>query len=325
MGNERKFVILFSFVFLFTGTSQAIAQSETLTTKTIWLEQAIPGAKETIVKIWEKAIQESLDKMPEVKKTLKNRASGINKKAEIGHVTALDLYKKIPIVVRLAGEKEVLDYLENRHVSHIKSVKNHKELIADPKNLVFEIAEDNLKHGFNDMKYWDKLKVKFHNVSASLKATPRTLIMTKVAGGSIIGILIELPITGTVETLNVINDQKTMEEAMKDAAKSIGIVGLFSVTTVGAFTGLSALGLTMGTPILVPLAVVGGSVYVLVSSKRIWQALDEETRSNISKEQASVQKTIREHALIFLNQTSTKIDTVEARIKTKIDALRWWE
>lgn len=164
----------------------------------------------------------------------------------------------------------------------------------------------------------------FHNTGASL-AAGRVVILTTLTRGGTIGALVELPVTATVETLHVVNERKTPEAAMQDAAKAVGVAGLAGGATVGALTAASALGFTVGAPVLVPLAVVGGTAYVWVSSDRIWHALDVDMRAAVVAQQAAVQGAIRDHARAMRDQTRTTIDTVQERIQTVMAALGWWQ
>ena len=150
-------------------------------------------------------------------------------------------------------------------------------------------------------------------------------MLTKMTKGSAIGALVELPVTATVETLHVVNERKTPGEAMHDATQAVGVAGPAVGATAGALTAASALGFTAGAPVLVPLAVVGGTAYVWVSGDRIWRALGDETRAVIVAQQAAVQGAIRDHARAMRDQTRTSIDTIDERIQTTMTALGWWE
>ena len=319
-----KVVAVLSLVFLHAGAAPAVAQPEALVTEIGWWQHTISVAHASIARIRAEAIARGLGEMPEVTAKLSQRASGANQRTTTGWVTERDLFPKIPGGVRWAGERTALEYLDNHHLSHVLSAKRHPELAADPTNLVFEPPKWNLARGSSDMGLLDKMRVHLHNAGASL-AAGRVVMLTTMAKGGTIGALVELPVAATVETLHVVNERKTPEEAMRDAAKAVGIVGLAGGATAGTLTAASALGLTASAPVLVPLAVVGGTAYVWVSGDRIWQALDDETRAAIVAQQAAVQGAIRDHARAVRDQTRTTIDTVQGRIQTTMAALGWWE
>ena len=160
--------------------------------------------------------------------------------------------------------------------------------------MVFELQKSNLARGSNDMKRFEKLKVRLHNVAASI-AGVRRIVLTTVAKGGAIGVLVELPVTTAVETLHVVNQRKTVKQATKDGTQTVGIAALAGGATVGGLTAVSTVGFTLGAPVLVILAVVGGSAYVWVSGDRVWYALDDETRTAIKTQLVVVQDAIRNY------------------------------
>ena len=274
-----------------------------------WWQQAVSAADELAARMRPKAGDMSIawDK-------LRRRAAVANQRATGGGVAAWDLYLKIPGGVWRAGEKTVLEYLDNHHLSHVLSKRNRPDLAADPKNLVFEPREWNLARGPNNMRPWEKLRVRLHNAGASLKAA-RVVSLTKMAKVGVIGALLELPVTATVEMMNVAKEQKAPGEAMHDAMLTVSANGLaFGVSKV-MLTAASALGLPVGAPVLVPLAVVGGTAYVWVSGERIWQALGDETRAVVVDKLAAVQGKIRD-------QTSMATNTVYERVQETIAYVR---
>ena len=154
-----------------------------------------------------KLVAPSLDAMPELMAKLKQRASSTNQRATTGQITARDLFLKIPVGVRLAGEKAALEYLENHDLSHVQSVKGFPTLAAIPKNIVFELQEWNRARGSKNMGFLDKLKVHGHNAGTSLATRPDVIVTTMMKGGAI-GVLLELPVTAIVETQSVRDGRK---------------------------------------------------------------------------------------------------------------------
>jgi len=277
-----------------------------------WWQPALSAAHELAARMRSKA--GDMADMAIAWDKLKKRASDANQRAPGGGLTARDLFLKIPSGVWRAGEKMVLEYLDNRDLSHERSVKHHPELAADPKNLDFELRKWNRARGPNDMRLLEKLRVHIHNAGASLKAA-RVVSLTKIAKGGVIGVLLELPVTATVEALKVADGQKAPGEAVHDAMSTVPATGIaFGVAKV-MLTAASALGLPVGAPVLVPLAVVGGTAYVWVSGERIWQALGDETRAVVMVKLTAVQGKIRDHAHTIRDQTSTASNTVYEQIQ----------
>ena len=142
-GNHEGPPVL-SLVFLHAGAASVVAQPEARATEIGWWQHALSAAHASIARVRAEAIARSLGEMPEVKAKLSQRASGANQKTTTGRVTERDLFPKIPVGVRSAGERTVLEYLDNHHLSHVRSARNHPELAADPNNLVFEPPKWNL-------------------------------------------------------------------------------------------------------------------------------------------------------------------------------------
>ena len=319
-----KVVAVFAVVLLQACAAPAVAPPEPSAADVSWWQQAIAASHASIARIRAEAVARGLGEMPEVRTKLSQRASTANQRATTGRVAERDLFPKIPVGVRSAGERTALEYLDNHHLSHVLSAKGHPELAADPNNLVFEPPKWNLARGANDMGLLDRLRVHVHNAGASLAAA-RVVMVTKMTKGSAIGALVELPVTATVETLHVMNERKTPGEAVYDATQAVGATGLAVGATAGTLTAASALGFTAGAPVLVPLAVVGGTAYVWVSGDRIWQALGDETRAVVVAQQAAVQRAIRDHARAMRDQTRTTIETIHERIQTTMTARGWWD
>ena len=189
-----KVVAVLSMVFVLAGAAPAVAQPGALVTEIGWWQHAISTAHASIARIRAEAIARSLGEMPEVTAKLSQRASGANQRTTTGRVTEGDLFPKIPGGVRWAGERTALEYLDNHHLSHVLSAKNHPELAADPTNLVFEPPRWNLARGSSDMELLDKIRVHIHNAGASL-AAGRVVMLTTMTKGGTIGALVELPVT----------------------------------------------------------------------------------------------------------------------------------
>ncbi len=282
--------LLLVVVLLYAGAGQAVAQPPTEAVG--WWDWTIKAAHAAIASVRSAAIAQRLEEMPEVESKLNQRASDANQRAVTGNLKGRDLFPKIPGGVRLAGPGVILEYLNKHELSHIQSVKHHPELAAQPYNLVFEPLKWNRTRGSNDMNRMDKIRVRVYNAVVSTAGAGK-IMWTTIAKGGAIGVLVELPVTTAEQTLHVVNKRKTVKRALGDGAQRVGVTALAGGATAGAVTMASTFGFTVGAPVLVPLAVVGGSAYVWVSSDRVWNALDNETRAVIEAQLVGVQGKIR--------------------------------
>ncbi len=118
-----------------------------------------------------------------------------------------------------------------------------------------------------------------------LKQLRKVLTTTKPTGttvstfakGTGIGVLFELPVTAAVEYLHVRNGRKTPEKAAIDGARTVGTAAVVGAVAAGAFSA----GVTISAPFVMPVAVVGGGLYLWVSGDRIWNAVHEDTRTTV--------------------------------------------
>ena len=63
--------------------------------------------------------------------------------------------------------------------------------------------------------------------------------------------------------------------------KDVGKNALLGGASAAALTGLSLLGVTLG-PAAIPVAIVGGVMYTWSAADRVWQALDDETKKELT-------------------------------------------
>ena len=110
--------------------------------------------------------------------------------------------------------------------------------------------------------------------------TPTGTTVSTLAKGTGIGVLVELPVTAAVEYLHVRNGRKTPEEAAIDGARTVGTAAVVGAVAAGAFSAATA-GVTISAPFVMPVAVVGGGLYLWVSGDRIWNAVHEDTRTRV--------------------------------------------
>ena len=256
----------------------------TVTSRLVAVARAQLGAVKAAV------LRQGLGELPEVAATLANRAASARARGS-GAVTGAELYPKIPAGVRMGGERATLDYLARHHVSHVTSVKNSPGLAGAADNVAFEPAAWNLARGARDMGGVERLRLQAHNAAVGAAEGARVIGLS-MAKGAVVGALIELPVTATVEALHVTNGRKEVGAALRDGAQAVGTVSAASAVGAGVLTALSGLGITVGAPVLVPLAVVGGVSYAWVSSRRVWDALDDETRLAVADWQSGARGAI---------------------------------
>ena len=313
-------------VLVYAGAGQAVAQPPPEMVG--WWQRAITAAHAAIASVKGVAIAPGLDEMPEVAAKLAQRASDTNQRAITGNLKGQDLLPKIPGGVRLAGKGPTLEYLNKHDLSHVLSVKHHPELAAQPDNLVFELLKWNRARGSNDMKLLDKFRLRVHNAAASIAGAGR-IVLTTVAKGGVIGALVELPVTTAEETLHVFNKRKTVKQATKDAAQTVGVATVAGGAAASALTVAGTFGFTVGAPVLVPLALVGGSAYVWVSSDRVWNALDDETRAALKTRLVVVLGAIGNSFHEWHDRTrvatKTATKTLQDYIHAGITAVTWRE
>ena len=213
-----------------------------------------------------------LKDLPTVAKSLANRAGGI---------PPHKLFDLIPTGVKLTKEN-IVKFLDVHEVSHRASIKNNPAKAGDITNVIFETVRENRARGSKNMTWREFQSTRLNNAITGIKCGFKTAVGT-AAKGALFGALLELPITVVENTLHVKNNRKSVGDARIDVAKDIGISAGFAGVTAAGFTGLSLLGVTLGTAVI-PLTIVGGAVYIWSAADRIWRALDGTTLDKIKSE-----------------------------------------
>ena len=77
------------------------------------------------------------------------------------------------------------------------------------------------------------------------------------------------------------NGRKTLKDAAVDGARTVGTAAVVGAVATGALSAAATAGVTISAPVLMPLAVAGGGFYLWVSGDRIWNAVDEGTRTMV--------------------------------------------
>ncbi len=226
-------------------------------------------------------VRQSVSQLDDLPAVLGQRAAALNQRARSGTLTALALADRMPPGVRAAGKEAMEEFARTRHVSHIESVRNNPGRAADAKNLIWEKSKWNLARGSKNISAAALIRANAHNAGATLQvAGPGILAQT--AQGCVIGAVMELPVAAAEQRRPVLDGIRTTEEALLETAKSVAVTGLTGCALTAAAAGAASVGVvSLGAPILIPIAVAGGSIYVLTTSKRIWDSLSEEEQSAV--------------------------------------------
>lgn len=189
------------------------------------------------------------------------------------------LEESVPSAVRNLGEAAVLKFVEGKHASHIRSVFNAPEMMAEHTNIVWEAAKDNLSRGAADMTAMDLAKANAANTLNATGIVMNQAVRTAATAGCI-GMALEGVVSVAENYIYVYKGEKDVDEGVKDAAKdilkkggvsAIGGVGWMVALSLGAGPAISAAG-----PVIVT---VGGATFVVAAYKRIKTALDSAEES----------------------------------------------
>ena len=323
-----KAVVLALMMFLGASLAPADPVAEPAPEEISLWQRAVSAVQAPIAQLRKPSIQSLLESMDDVRVRLALRAASANRRATAGAISAAQLAGKIPVGVRGAGEQAILEFLDNRHLSHIQSVKNSPAAAASSANVVFESAQRNLARGFKNMDGLDLLRANADNAGASLSAG-RFAMLAKTGQGCVIGGLLELPVTVVEQKLQVDDEAKTGAEAVRDGFQSVATTTVLGCAVAGgAAVAIAATGVTLGPPILVPIAVSGGVAYVWVSSERIWSAVPEDERRVILNKLAAVQDTVLEARVEEPGSAQAAIgattDSLLERIQQVEFPTHWW-
>ncbi len=204
----------------------------------------------------------SLAQMPgEVVRTLVARSAKISPRA---------LYDLIPAGVRTSAD-DVLTFLRERDLSHIKSRANHPELENDITNVLFEKRWWNRTRGSRNMTRWEVTRARLDNFAEGLIKGARATGVA-AARGAIVGALMELPVTAAENFLLVRARGKSRNEAWADIARDIGKSAAAGAAGTVVITGVAMIGVPMAPVVAVPIAVAGGTLYSWSAAERIWRA-----------------------------------------------------
>lgn len=210
---------------------------------------------------WIPAVPQQLSQMP-----ASVRDSLLARRGDFG---ADALYELIPQSVRTQAD-HVHQFLGERDLSHIESVKNAPELESEITNVIFERMSWNRSRGSENMTKLELTRVRLDNFAEGVVQGAKAAT-TAAARGAIVGALMELPVS-TIENIILVNGRgKTMGEASLQVLKDIGRSAVAGASGALVFTGVAMIGLPLG-PVVVPLAILGGTMYTWSAADRIWKA-----------------------------------------------------
>ena len=221
--------------------------------RSLWLASAI-GPKLA-------ALPKTFSQMPaDVWVTLWSRAANIHPDA---------LYELIPNGVKTSGN-DVLTFLAKRDLSHIQS-KYFRPDLANDINVLFEKSPWNRSRSIRNMKSWEVARARLDNLAEGLLKGARATTVA-AARGALAGALMELPVTAAENIILVRGSAKTKRKALTDAGRDVGKGAAAGAAGAIVVTGIAMAGVPMAPAVVIPVTVVGGTLYTWSAAKRIWKA-----------------------------------------------------
>ena len=189
--------------------------------------------------------------------------------ARRGDLSPEALYDLIPTGVKLKAE-DVAEFLGKRDLSHIESIRNSPHRESEIANVIFERSEWNRARGSENMTGSELWLTRFDNFAEGvIQAAQAT--GAAVAQGAVVGALLELPVTMAENLILVRASALTEEQAIKRILSDVGKRAAAGAAGTAVFTGIAMVGLPVKA-VAMPLAVVGGTLYVCSATDRIWRA-----------------------------------------------------
>ncbi|MXW81973.1 MAG: hypothetical protein F4246_08435 [Rhodothermaceae bacterium] len=175
----------------------------------------------------------------------------------------------VPQVIRNFGKDAVVEFLDGKHASHIKSVYNHPELAIENGNIVWEAAWKNLSRGSKDMTGVELAKANAANIiDAAGIVAGQTLQIAAKAG--CIGMALEGVVSLGENMIYVYAGERTAKEAVIDVSKNMAQKGMLSAVGGVVVSVAIAYGAGPALASMAPVLVtIGGTVYLLGAVNRI--------------------------------------------------------
>ena len=215
----------------------------------------------------------------ELPQTLKTKMvmAGLGGEQGFRSVSAAESFyeSSIPDVVKNFGKDAVVDFLDGKHASHIKSVHNDPSLAMKDSNIVWEAAEKNLARGSSNMTGAELAEANIANlVDAAGIVAVEALETAAVA--ACVGMALEGVVSLGENLIYVYAGERTAKEAALDMAKNMAKKGALSAVSGAVISVAIACGagpvLSSMAPVIVT---VGGTIYVIGAVNRIAGAYKE--------------------------------------------------
>ena len=175
----------------------------------------------------------------------------------------------IPQVIRNFGKDAVVEFLDGKHASHIKSVYNNPELAIKNSNIVWEAAWKNLSRGSRDMTGFELAKANAANIIDAAGIVSGQTLQIAVKSGCI-GMALEGVVSLGENMIYVYAGERTAKEAVIDVSKKMAPKGVLSAVSGVVVSVAIAFGAGPALASMAPVLVtIGGTAYLLGAVHRI--------------------------------------------------------
>lgn len=199
----------------------------------------------------------TLDNLPLVESTLNNRR---------GSIAPNQLYDcKMPNILKLQHEKNMLDFLKGRDLSHIVSVESSPSLVDNINNIIFENSSLNRSRGSANMTKLELRKISVNNLLTNLKSG-----FAVTGKNLLVAALFEIPVTA-IEAFFAIKSGNALQPILITASKKIGISAAMSIPSTIISITFASCGISLG-PVGWVLTTGGIVFYLWNGSKRTIEA-----------------------------------------------------
>jgi hypothetical protein len=168
--------------------------------------------------------EELAREMPKIAQRLRHGAGLRPGEAPRSDAEVMQLFNKIPVTSKLdASERNIQDFLSNKHGSHIHSHQKGGSGRAD--NIVWEIGADNIRRGARNMTGGEQIYIRFHNAIESILQNSGAIARLGLAATGT-AILTQAVVTAASYALDLYRGDLTVEEfndRIIEAAVSAGI------------------------------------------------------------------------------------------------------
>lgn len=181
----------------------------------------------------------------------------------------------LPGVIKNFGKDAVVEFLDGKHASHIKSVKNHPELALENSNIVWEAAKYNLRRGHADMTGLELARANALNIiDAAGIVAGRTLQIAAKAG--CVGMALEGVVSLGENMIYVYAGERSVKEAAVDMSKNMVKKGVLAAVSGVVVSVAIAFGAGPALSAMAPVMVtIGGTVFLIGAVNRIAGAYNE--------------------------------------------------